>query len=225
MNRLVTSTRFLISWISLTVVGLITVLLGSLAVIIGFLFVSRILINVVGLSDLLLRGLYVAVIILMAVVIGGIIGGLQRGALRRKFPVYFTGWVRSSIVGSAGGLLIGSLIFLFSLDHIRINNIETLTLPDQRFALFMILAPVILPVVGMGIGQSFVLGRYVRAAWLWALAYIVSILAFMVLMGAGFLAIGTAILPIIYWVFALIAPGIITGFAVLFLMLASGHGD
>lgn len=217
MNTVFNGARFLISWAVLNVAAVAGSSIGVIAVLVGFMVVLSRLIDGMTPSVMFLRVTYIMLILLLGLVMGGIVGSLQKGVLKQNFSAEFTGWVRLSILGAAAGMLVGSLVAIALSEQIRVA-IESLTVPDRKTAMLLLTVPVSVPVISISFAQMFVLFRYSAAAWLWVLAHAVSLLVISTLLSAAFTSFAAPLVALTFLVAAICSPGIITGVTMLFLM-------
>lgn len=217
MHNVFNGARFLISWAVLNVVAVAGCFIGAIAVLIGFTVVMSRLIDGALPSVMILRVAYVTLVLLLGLVMGGIVGSLQKGVLKQHFSAEFTGWVRLSILGAAAGMLVGSLVAIGLSEQIR-TAIENLTIPDRKTTMLLLTVPVSVPVISISFAQMFILFRYSAAAWLWVLAHIVSLLAISTLLSAAFTSFAAPLIALTFLIAAICSPGIITGVTMLFLM-------
>jgi|GEM_PF-2720032 len=217
MYQVLTSLRFILLWV-------LGISLSGLAAAIGAVLLLPLTVPLV-LKVLILpwAGLLTAAAV-VAVLLALLVGNVQGWLLRQKFRGEFRGWLIVSLIGAfvgtlAAGVMAGMLAEEVGVLVEKLTRLQRPNLPDLR--LIAAYAALIggLPGIGLSLGQSLVMGRYTRAAWLWVLAHIVSPLTVYALLLAGLTSgVGFITLSIPVLLLVLAAPGIVTGFTALFLL-------
>ncbi|QPC83414.1 hypothetical protein G4Y79_03255 [Phototrophicus methaneseepsis] len=225
MYYFLTSLRFIILWIIGLVISAVlsVVSTGIILPLLARFLVSTPWVPVSTEGQLMF---YVALVVIgSGFILGMLIGGMQRWLLQMKFGGEFRWWVIVSILGAmlgvAGSVIIGlQLKDSASLYITEVTHLVKVRPPDIRTWALSNTLIFSLPIIGMSLLQTLVLRLYTRAAWLWVLAHIVSAVVFFTLLYT--LVVSGAVFIFVGWLGVLItlaAPGIITGFTMLFLLL------
>lgn len=217
MRNVLTSMRFMIFWI----LGSVIALYGILVLAIIVLFASSLLaafIFMMTQQELTLIGVIIFTMMvysLIGLIMGLIIGSVQKSLLQQKTDKLWQGWV----IASAFGGFIGLNITGFTVGQQIMKIITSLTLPPQETILILGLQLLVIPLAILGICQVSILMRYVHGAWVWVLANVVGgVIVFSLGVAT---ATGIVIMPFsaLITVLALsVAPGITTGFAMVWLI-------
>jgi hypothetical protein len=217
MRNVLTSMRFILFWM----LGSVIALYGTVLLAIIVLFASSLVaafIFMITQQELTLIGvmIFTAVVYsLIGLIMGLIIGNVQKTLLRQKTDELWQGWVIASVLGG----IIGLNITGFTVGKQIMTMITSLTIPPQETIFVLGLQLLVIPLAILGICQAFILMRYVHGAWVWVLANVVG--------GAVVFSLGIAtatgvmIAPFSVLVTILvlsIVPGIVTGFAMVWLL-------
>lgn len=224
MRNVLTSMRFMLLWILGSVAALYTTIVTSLIIGFGSTLIATFIWTTGRREPGAIEMLIFSVIVysLIGLAAGSIIGSIQKGLLRQKSGDSWRGWIIASVIGgvlamNVTGFLIGRQIGAL---------ISTLTLPPKEVLLLIALQLLIIPPACLSLCQSAVLSQYVRGAWVWVLANVV---AGVVLFSLAATAIGGGVLSALTIVGLVLllsaAPGIVTGFAMLWLILFNRKHD
>src|SRR5215207_8133021 len=171
MRNVLTSMRFMLFWI----LGSVIALYGTVVLTIIILFASSLVaafIFMITQQELTVFAavLFTAVIwSLIGLLLGLIIGSVQKSLLQQKTDESWQGW----IIASALGGIIGLNITGFTVGRQIMTLIATLTIPPKEAILLLGLQLLLIPLATIGICQASILMRYVNGAWAWVLANVV----------------------------------------------------
>lgn len=146
---------------------------------------------------------------------GLIFGSIQKALLRSRTDDPWRGWVIASAVGGIIGVDVTATLLLLQASQ----YIIWLVMPPPETLFWVGLQLAVVPLGCLGFAQMFVLWRHVHGAWTWVLANIVAGIVLFSLLLVG--AIGWAaspILTILVLLGVLGAPGIVTAFAMVWLI-------
>ena len=217
MRNVLTSMRFMLFW----VLGSIIALYGSIVLALIILFASSLIaafIFMITKSELTLVAamIFTAIVYsIIGLVMGLIIGSIQKNLLRQKTDATWNGWMIASAIGG----LLGMNITGFTVGQQLARLVTTLTIPPKEVMIVLGLQLLLIPLAALGLCQMAILWRYVRGAWTWVLANVVGGLVLFSLAVAN--AAGAIFAPLSTIIIVLLlsaAPGIITGFAMLWLI-------
>ena len=216
MRQLLTSMRFILLWIIGSVFSLGASLIGAVVIFTVSAFIATIFYATQNrepnFTEMLIWGGVVYSII--GLVFGLMVGAMQKLLLRQKTDESWSGWLLMSAIGGVIGVDILMLLLAQQLG-IAIN---TMTLPPKE-VLWLIGAQIfIIPFASLSVLQMFVLWRYVKGAWTWILANVVSGLVVYALLGAGLVSTGVFLVSLLALLAVVAAAPIVTGFAMLWLI-------
>jgi hypothetical protein len=159
---------------------------------------------------------------IMGLALGLIYGGMQKGLLRWKTDEPWRGWTIASAIGGVVGvditfMLIGGQIAQY---------LRWMTLPPPDALIWIGLQAATIPFGVLALAQCFVLMNYVRGAWVWVLANLVSGIVLFGLIAAGALSWATSPLWMVGVILGLsLAPAIVTGFTMVWLLNMNWRGN
>ncbi|MDQ7027958.1 MAG: hypothetical protein Q9P44_20650 [Anaerolineae bacterium] len=217
MNNVLSSMRFMLMWVFGSVIAFYGIAILALIILFASSMVAAFLFMTTQ-QELTVTGAIIFTVIVYSLIglfSGLIVGSVQKSLLQQKTEESFKGW----IVASALGGIIGLNITGFTVGQQIMNLISNLKIPPQETVMMLGLQLLLIPLAAIGICQASILMRYVKGAWVWVLANVVGGVVVISLSIAT--ATGTLIAPfsIIFIVIALsAAPGIVTGFAMLWLL-------
>lgn len=212
IHPILTSVRFMLLWIpgSLLAMG-VTVVIAFLTLLVGAIILGYYYLTGGNTLNPVTYALALGGFAFVGAVMGLVTGIIQQSLMQQKFRGVFRGWRIASILSGAMGLLLSALALGAPLKQ----ALATLTLPNQGTLLVYGAVPIVIPLTCLGIAQWFILQRYVYGAWAWILANVVAGLVFFALLVAT-LTGGALVMPILA-VAVVASPGIVTGFAMLWL--------
>ena len=217
MRNVLTSMRFTLFWI----LGSAIALYGTVFLAIIALFVSSLVASFIFMitrQELSLIGLIIftaVVYSIIGLIMGLIIGSVQKTLLRQKTDELWQGWIIASVLGG----IIGLNITGFTVGKQIMTMITSLTIPPQEAIFVLALQLLVIPLAILGICQAFILMRYVHGVWVWVLANVVSGLVIFSMVIATTTGVMIAPFSILVTVLVLSAtPGIVTGFAMVWLL-------
>ena len=217
MRNVLTSMRFMLFWI----LGSVLALYGTVVLTIIILFASSLVAAFIFMITQQELTVFAAVLFtavvwsIIGLLLGLIVGSVQKSLLQQKTEESWQGW----IIASALGGIIGLNITGFTVGRQIMTLIATLTIPPKEAILLLGLQLLLIPLATIGICQASILMRYVNGAWAWVLANVVSGIV-VVSLGIA-TATGAIVAPfsVLITMLALsAAPGIVTGFAMLWLI-------
>jgi hypothetical protein len=209
--------RFMLFWI----LGSVIALYGTIVLAVIVIFMSSLVaafIFMMTQQELTVIGAMIftiSVYSLIGLLMGLIIGSVQKSLLCQKTDVSWQGWMIASALGGVIGLNITG----FTVGRQIMTLVATLTIPPKEAIIILGLQLLVIPLATLGICQASILWRYVNGAWAWVLANVVG---GVVVFSLGIAtASGAVVAPfsVLVTVLALsAAPGIVTGFAMLWLI-------
>ncbi|MEL6406887.1 MAG: hypothetical protein AAFR81_21125 [Chloroflexota bacterium] len=151
---------------------------------------------------------------LVGLLIGITLGIVQKRILRRYTDDAWGGWVIASSIGGA----LGMVVLVLLMGRQLTTSILLLTVPSSVQLFWLGLQVSILPLSIVAIVQMFVLWRVVRGAWTWVLANTTAgIVLFSLIAFSGVWRVAPLFsIPAV--VFIACTPGIVTGFAMVWLL-------
>ena len=217
MRNLMTNTRFILLWsfgsiVSLfgsAIVGVVLFMIGGFAAI--AIWGEDISMLSPGVALMFLTILFSSI----GLAIGLVFGGIQKAMLRMRTREPWRGWLIASAIGGIIGVdTLAVLLFTETAGYLT----WTVLPPPETLFWFGFQSSVIL--FGcLGFCQVFVLNYYVRGAWVWILANIVAGVVFFSLLAFGALSWAATPLIAILLIFLIgAAPGIVTGFSLVWLV-------
>jgi hypothetical protein len=216
MHKVMSSFRFILLWIPAMIFALIASLISFAIILLGASFVALYIWG--GEATVSGTGAVIFALILystMGAAMGLLYGSTQKALLRQKTDDPWRAWTLASVIGG----IIGIVITLFILAPQLARYLTWLILPPPEVLLLVGIQISTIPFACMSFAQIFVLGQHVHGAWTWVLANIVGGLLMFSLLAAGILGIGTTpLLAIAALLIVSAAPGIVTGFALLWLL-------
>lgn len=217
MHSFMSNTRFILLWILAMVVALFaTAITGIVLMFGGSLAIAYMSTHQAVLSRLPAPTLITLIVFsVWGLWVGIIFGSIQKNLLRALTHAPWRGWLLASIGGMISGMLVLALLISGQATHM----VMTLTLPNVNSLFWFGLQIAVIPLGCLGLVQSIVLGQYVRGAWTWTLANIVAGLVALSLILFG--AFSWAVTPLMIIAVLLgvsAAPGIVTGFTLLWLL-------
>jgi hypothetical protein len=217
MRNVLTSMRFMLFWI----LGSVLALYGTVVLTIIILFASSLVAAFIFMITQQELTVFAAVLFtavvwsVIGLLLGLIIGSVQKSLLQQKTEESWQGW----IIASALGGIIGLNITGFTVGRQIMTLIATLTIPPKEAILLLGLQLLLIPLATIGICQASILMRYVNGAWAWVLANVVGgivVVSLGVATATGAIVAPFSVLIIVLALSA--APGIVTGFAMLWLL-------
>jgi hypothetical protein len=217
MRNVLTSMRFMMFWI----LGSVLALYGTVVLTIIILFASSLVAAFIFMITQQELTVFAAVLFtavvwsIIGLLLGLIIGSVQKSLLQQKTEESWQGW----IIASALGGIIGLNITGFTVGRQIMTLIATLTIPPKEAILLLGLQLLLIPLATIGICQASILMRYVNGAWAWVLANVVGgivVVSLGVATATGAIVAPFSVLIIVLALSA--APGIVTGFAMLWLL-------
>jgi hypothetical protein len=217
MRNVLTSMRFMMFWI----LGSVLALYGTVVLTIIILFASSLVAAFIFMITQQELTVFAAVLFtavvwsIIGLLLGLIIGSVQKSLLQQKTEESWQGW----IIASALGGIIGLNITGFTVGRQIMTLIATLTIPPKEAVLLLGLQLLLIPLATIGICQASILMRYVNGAWAWVLANVVGgivVVSLGVATATGAIVAPFSVLIIVLALSA--APGIVTGFAMLWLL-------
>jgi hypothetical protein len=217
MRNVLTSMRFMLFWI----LGSVLALYGTVVLTIIILFASSLVAAFIFMITQQELTVFAAVLFtavvwsIIGLLLGLIIGSVQKSLLQQKTEESWQGW----IIASALGGIIGLNITGFTVGRQIMTLIATLTIPPKEAILLLGLQLLLIPLATIGICQASILMRYVNGAWAWVLANVVGgivVVSLGVATATGAIVAPFSVLIIVLALSA--APGIVTGFAMLWLL-------
>lgn len=220
MRDMMTSMRFMMLWVMGGAFALLTVLIVAVLLTLLFSSIATVIWAKREMSptfpEVLL--LLVALLSLIGAWMGTIISSLQKALMRQKSGEGYRGWVFVSIIGAIIG--VNAAVFVLSLQAAPyINNLQ---MPPRPILFALATQMVVIPLAMMSFAQMFVLNESVRGAWTWVLANMVAGLVFVTLVLSGItFGVNTTMVGVsaVGLLLTLFAPGIVTGFAMLWLIV------
>jgi hypothetical protein len=210
--QVLTSVRFMLLWVLGSLAGLLVTAVGTLIVTVivsialGFFYLSN-----SNPASPAMQGIVMVGFTCIGALLGLVWGSLQKFVTCQKYQVQFRWWRRLSTLGGGIGMGLSAIALSVPIKMMLLN----MRLPDYRIFLFYGILPILIPLMCIGIAQFFVLNRYVHGAWAWILANVVGgLVVYALLFGLVTSGIAVLVIPVL---FALAAPAIVTGFAMLFL--------
>ena len=216
MRQLLTSTRFIIFWIIGSVMSFCASLIGAVVILTVSAFIATMFYATQNREPNMMEVFIWGGIVysLIGLVFGLVLGAMQKMLLRQRTEESWSGWLLTSALGGIVGIDLLVLLLAYQLG----TAVNGMTMPPKE-VIWLIGAQVfIIPMDCIGLMQMFVLWRYVRGAWTWVLANIVSGLVVFGLMGAGFISSGIFLFSLLALLAVLAASPIVTGFAMLWLI-------
>lgn len=218
-----TNTRFMALWVAGSVLVLIVVSIIAALLLLLFGFLATVIwINQERLPGLI-DGLLFAVTLcsLIGVWWGLLAGNLQKWLLRQQSGESFHGWALATVIGA----VLGVTIMAFVVGAQVLPKIGSPAISNATI-IFLTMQIMVIPLAIMSIAQLPILWRYVRGAWTWVLAHVVAgvVLVSLFLAGtsSGATGVGTPAAAFLLLVM-LAAPGIVTGFAMVWLLVNNGR--
>jgi hypothetical protein len=213
MRNVLTSMRFMMFW----VLGSVIALYGTIVLTFIILFPLSVVVAFIIPQLTTFAGIVVIAVVwsLIGLLLGLIVGSVQKSLLQQKTDESWQGW----IIASALGGIIGLNITGFTVGRQIMMLIATLTIPSKEAVFVLALQLLLIPLATLGICQASILMRYVNGAWAWVLANVVGGIV-VVSLGVA-TATGAIIAPFSVLIIVLAlsaAPGIVTGFAMLWLL-------
>jgi hypothetical protein len=217
MRNVLTSMRFMVFWILGSVIALYGTVVLTIVVLFASSLVAAFIFMITQQELTFLAALIFTAVVwsLIGLLMGLIVGSVQKSLLQQKTEESWQGW----IIASALGGIIGLNITGFTVGRQIMTLIATLTIPPKEAIIVLALQLLLIPLATLGICQAGILMRYVHGAWTWVLANVVGGIV-VVSLGIA-TATGAIVAPfsVIITVLALsAAPGIVTGFAMLWLI-------
>ena len=214
MVEIMSSMRFMALWS-----------LGSLLAIIAYLAVMGVTALLFGIisSVLILLGLAPMVfpVALAGVCFIGLMTGLITGMIQQRiFHARYNIWLKHWRLASALGGLVGMMLMALLNTMTARQLVESLSLPNAQILMILGSLMIVVPLLCIGIAQSFVLARRVYHVWLWVLAnFVAGMVAFVMVPAFAVQPNGTILISNIFMLLPIaLAPGIVTGFVMLWLM-------
>jgi hypothetical protein len=217
MRNMLTSMRFMLFWVLGSVIALYGIVILSLIILFASSLIAAFLFMTTH-EELTSTGALIFTIIVYSIiglVAGLIVGSVQKSLLQQKTDEAWNGWMSATAIGSVVGLNITGFI----VGRQIMALIASLTIPPKGILLMLGLQLLLIPLAFIGIFQSGILMRYVNGAWAWVLANVVGGIVFVSLAVATVTGAIVAPFSVIITVLMLsAAPGIVTGFAILWLI-------
>lgn len=151
---------------------------------------------------------------LIGLMIGIILGTIQKRILRRHTNEAWGGWILSSTIGG----MLGMVALVVIMGRQLTLSIMLLTLPTSLQLFWLGLQASVIPLGIVAFVQMFVLGRIVRGAWTWILANITAGIVLFSLIAFSGVWLVTPLFSIPAAVLIACTPGIVTGFAMVWLL-------
>lgn len=217
MHRLMSSFRFMLLWIPATIFALVASLVAFAVILFGGSLLAMLIwgeeITLAPVTILLAYSFVMYA--LMGLAMGFLYGSVQKALLRQKTDEVWRGWRTASVIGS----IIGVVITIVLIGGQLAQYITWLVLPPPEALLIIGLSALTIPFACMSMAQFFVLRQHVDGAWTWILANIVGGIVMFSLIATGVYSIAaTPLLTLIALLAVSAAPGIVTGFAMLWLL-------
>ncbi|MEM9951698.1 MAG: hypothetical protein AAF846_08870 [Chloroflexota bacterium] len=217
MRNFMSNTRFMLLWGLGSIASLFSaIVVGFLLFVVIGLIVSAImgegLANLTPVFAMLIVGIWFGGV---GMVMGWTVGGIQKAILRMHTREPWRGWLVSSAIGGFVGV-IGTFAILASqiAGHFLMQVLPT---PDT--ILWWFFQFILIFFGSLGLCQMFALRQYSRGAWVWILANLVAGVVLYSLVAFGWLSfITTPPLAIVAGFLVAAAPGIVTGFVLVWLM-------
>ncbi|MCA9912035.1 MAG: hypothetical protein KC496_01745 [Anaerolineae bacterium] len=215
MHTFLTGTRFILLW----VLGTIFALLGA-AVVAGLLALGGMLLGglITGRSggDPNPTTLFIVLVILLSLLgssFGLLFGAVQKALLRQMTGDPWRGWLVTSLLGGVTGVLLTFFLIVYQVELL-------LTLTPLEIVQAVGLQLFVVPFACLGLAQWPVVAQEVRNSWLWALANIVAgVVMYGLIVGGLFAGAASLLIGLGLLLLLAAAPGIVTGFTMLSLLL------
>lgn len=224
MRNLMTNTRFMLLWSAGSIVSLFASTIVSIVLLVAGGFVATFLFGEQSsaaspIALLLFLSVFFSSIGLAS---GLVFGSVQKTMLRMHTREPWRGWLIASSIGGVLGIDIVAVLLVVQgggyLLWMVMPPIETLFWFGFQVAVVFFGC--------LGLSQMFVLWKFVRGAWVWVLANIVAGVVLYSLVAFGLLSLATSPLIVILLLFFVAAsPGIVTGFALVWLISSNWRGD
>ncbi|MGB7339069.1 MAG: hypothetical protein WBC91_09280 [Phototrophicaceae bacterium] len=166
-------------------------------------------------TSLFILGLLFGII---GLAMGLIFGSIQKSILRGHTREPWRGWlISSSIGGSLGVIAIAAILTTQSMGYIMMS-----VMPPPDTLLWFAFQILIIFFGCLGLCQMIALRQYVHGAWVWILANLVAGIVFYALIAFGFISWAVTLwIAIGLGLFVAAAPGIVTGFVMVWLINAN----
>lgn len=216
MQQVMTSFRFILLWIPATIFALVASLISFATILFGG---SLVALYIWGREDAISGdGILIFMLILyslMGLAMGLLYGSTQKVLLRQKTDEPWRGWTIASVIGG----IIGVDLTIILVGRQVAEYLLWFVMPPPEMLFLLSIQITTIPFACMGLAQMFVLGRHVRGSWVWVLANIVGGLVLFSLIATGVFTLGaTPLLSIAALLAVGAAPGIVTGFAMIWLL-------
>lgn len=216
MRNVMSSFRFILLWIPATIFALVASLISFGTVLFGGSLVAMF---IWGQNDGVSGdGILIFMLILfslMGLAMGLLYGNAQKALLRQKTDEPWRGWTIASVIGG----IIGLDLTIMLVGRQVAEYLMWFVMPPPEMLFLLSIQITTIPFACIAFAQMFVLGRHVRGAWTWVLANIVGGLVLFSLLATGIFAMATTPLLSIAALLAIgAAPGIVTGFAMIWLL-------
>ncbi|MGJ3237089.1 MAG: hypothetical protein ACFE0Q_00130 [Anaerolineae bacterium] len=218
MRTLMSNFQFMLLWslgsiVSLFGTTIITVIIVLIASLLTLFNLNQLILS--GTTALLILGVIATCIGLFS---GLIYGNVQKTILRRHTREPWRGWLITSIVGHVVGFnLATALIFVQGIGYVT-----WAVLPSSETLMWFGFQVLVVIFGCVGISQMIALQQYVIGAWAWILANIVAGVVLFSLLAFGIFSWAlTAPLVILSLFLVGASPGIVTGFAMVWLVASN----
>lgn len=223
MRDILSNFGFLLQWMMGAAFALFATLVSIVVIFLGGSFILMFLShqhpeNISPMNALIYSSVIYS---LMGLTMGLIYGSVQKGLLRQKTHEPWRGWLIASAIGGLLGVDVTMLILAGQL----VPYLHLMILPPPDALIWIGLQLATIPFGVLALAQCFVLWRHVRGAWTWVLANLVAGLVLFSLIAAGaFTWATTPLLTIAVVVGLAVAPAIVTGFAMVWLINMNWRG-
>lgn len=224
MRNIMTNMRFMLLWIPGTIVALFaTAIVGLIVLMGGGIAVAFVWGKEVELAPPVISLLVILLIFsVVGFFLGLIFGSIQKSLLRSRTRDPWRGWTIASIIGG----IIGVDVTILLIGGQMAQSFLFLTLPPTETLFWLGFQVSVIPLGCLALAQMVVLWQHVRGAWTWVLANITAGIVLFSLIAFG--AVSWAVTPfmsILAVAAIMAAPGIVTGFAMLWLINLNWRRD
>ncbi len=215
MRTLLTGTRFALLWVLGTIFALLGAAIVAALLALGGMLLSALIVGRSGgepnTTTILI--ILLTLLVLLGSSFGLFFGAVQKSLLRQMTGDPWRGWLLASLLGGIIGVLLTFFLIAYQIEML-------LTLPPLEIVQAIGLQLFVVPFACLGLAQWPVVAQEVYNSWLWALANIVAGLVMYGLIAGGlFAGAATFLIGLGLLLLLAAAPGVVTGFTMLSLLL------
>lgn len=215
MRTFLTGTRFILLWVLGTIFALLGVAVIAALLAFGGALLGGLLLGRSG-GEPNPTTLLIVVVVLLSLLGSGfglLFGTVQKSLLRQMTGDPWRGWLLTSLLGGISGVLLTFFVIAYQIDLL-------MTLTPLEIVQAVGLQLFVIPFACLGLAQWPIVAQEVRQSWLWALANIVAgVVMYGLIVGGLFAGAATFVIGLGLLLLLAAAPGIVTGFTMLSLLL------